>query len=371
MELRGLRIALESKAPAALSSAWTQLLNCVDLAAKEVRHWKTTRPSLRQRFRLWRAGFLSEAQVLYGLEDTSRASLYLSDFDRYFRSGKINGEAGVILDDKMLFYLVLKSYTRRVVPVLGVVSRGAFMHMEEGVGIQHGRLGDILRSFERPLVLKPLRGGGGAGVLFYQTVEGSHVVNGRAMPDEALTSVLPGERYIVCPFIEQASYARAIYPGTVNTIRVLTMWDYDSNIPFVARAVHRFGSRVSGAVDNWTRGGLSTQIDLETGTMGRAAGFPRAGRLEWHSTHPDTGAQIEGRRVEQWATIREELVALAARLPFLPYIGWDIIATDDGFFIVEGNNRSDVNLIQIHGPLLADGRVRAFYERSRIIKSGG
>src|SRR5690606_4100687 len=137
------------------------------------------RPSLRQRFRLWRAGFLSEAQVLYGLEDTSRASLYLSDFDRYFRSGKINGEAGVILDVKMLFYLVLKSYTRRVVPVLGVVSRGAFMHMEEGVGIQHGRLGDSLRSFERPLVLKPLRGGGGAGVLFYQTVEGSHVVNGR------------------------------------------------------------------------------------------------------------------------------------------------------------------------------------------------
>jgi hypothetical protein len=43
-----------------------------------------------------------------------------------------------------------------------------------------------------------------------------------------------------------------------------------------------------------------------------------------------------------------------------------VVVTEDGFRILEGNNFSDVNLLQIHGPLLKDERVAAFYSRHGI-----
>ena len=45
-----------------------------------------------------------------------------------------------------------------------------------------------------------------------------------------------------------------------------------------------------------------------------------------------------------------------------------MVVTDDGFRILEGNQYTDVNLLQIHGPLLADPRVAAFYRRHRVIR---
>jgi hypothetical protein len=48
--------------------------------------------------------------------------------------------------------------------------------------------------------------------------------------------------------------------------------------------------------------------------------------------------------------------------PYLPYVGWDVVVTDDGIRILEGNSNSGLDGIQHYGPLLADPRVRRFYE---------
>jgi hypothetical protein len=184
--------------------------------------------------------------------------------------------------------------------------------------------------------------------------------------DELWARVEGLEDYIATTFVSQAAYAAAIAPGSTNTIRLLTIVDADG-APAIATAVHRFGTARSWPVDNWTQGGLSVAIDLVTGRLGRGAVYPRTGELAWETHHPETGAAIEGMVVPGWAEVRAGILALAERLPFLPYVGWDVIVTDGGYTVLEGNHYSDVNLLQVHGPLLREPRVREFYRRQGVL----
>ena len=37
--------------------------------------------------------------------------------------------------------------------------------------------------------------------------------------------------------------------------------------------------------------------------------------------------------------------------PLLPYIAWDVALTPEGPCIIEGNGRSDLSMVQVHGGL--------------------
>ena len=61
------------------------------------------------------------------------------------------------------------------------------------------------------------------------------------------------------------------------------------------------------------------------------------------------------------------MIEIAERLSYIPYIGWDLVVTGEGeFVIIEANNNSSA-VIQIHKPLLRDERTRQFYERHGVI----
>jgi hypothetical protein len=122
-------------------------------------------------------------------------------------------------------------------------------------------------------------------------------------------------------------------------------------------------------LENWHSGGLSVGIDLDSGRLGRACTFPqRSDGLAWYSTHPETGARIDGAMVPDWQGIRERMVGLVERIGYLRYVGWDIAITADGFRILEGNNAPGVKVVQVHRPLLADPRARAFYRRHAVVR---
>ena len=80
----------------------------------------------------------------------------------------------------------------------------------------------------------------------------------------------PLRRYLITEFVVQAPYAASIYPHTTNMVRILTLWDLAVGRPFLAAAVHRFGTARSAPVDNWHGGwgGLSARIDLDSGVLG-------------------------------------------------------------------------------------------------------
>jgi len=267
---------------------------------------------------------------------------YLSEIarlDAFFINAKATRD---ILNDKYQFSLQLGDRFP-VPPILGILRNGTLEPL-------HGPLEPWREQGD--LIAKPLHGSRGAGVV-------------RLKPDDPLP-VSPAP-LLLTPFVEQAAYAKQIAPFSGNTIRVLTLRDEAG--PFIVRAVHRFGTLQTAPTDNWSRGSLCAKVDPETGVLSRAVKHPRRtnGALQWVSRHPDTDAPIEGTVVPRWSQIQAELLRVLETLPEFLYVGWDIVVTEEGFWVLEGNANTEFNALQVHGPLLDDDRVRTFYRHHKII----
>jgi hypothetical protein len=319
------------------------------------------------RLGLWRKGFGTRSALLYRLEALDDCNAYVSELEECTKLPRINWKFRYLLNNKLLFGLLLENMSADMTPTLGLVEGGRFIPL--GACTNHDVLpvAEGLARLPDKQVLKPLDASGGNGVVLHACIDGIHHLDGREVSPAALEAALGAGTRIVCAFVEQAAYARRIFPDVTNTMRILTMYDADRGEAFIAGAAHRFGRRGASAVaDNWAQGGISCGIDPATGTLDRAMSCGPDGRVVLHDAHPDTGARIRGIAVDGWHAIREGVLRLAARLPFVPYIGWDIAATDDGFRIIEGNSTPSLVGHQMHRPLLADERVRRFYARHGV-----
>ena len=85
-----------------------------------------------------------------------------------------------------------------------------------------------------------------------------------------------------------------------------------------------------------------------------------------HEFHPDSGAPIKGAVIPGWEAIKEEMLALARTFPFMNFIAWDILLTDEGICIIEANTSSGVNIIQLWGPQ-RNGELGDFYRAHGVI----
>jgi hypothetical protein len=346
-------------------SVWKYFDYFLMLTAREYKYGRKADLRLFQRLTCWNHGFLSESATLYQNNGSISFGHYLSDFACYTKTGDIDQPFGEIMRNKLCFWGFMKNFSERVSPVLGLIRRGKLVHL----GTPDAELPSTgLPRLRAKLILKPLSGSHGDGVITYEWRDGGHLVNSEPVAEGELLRHLGEEIYLVFPFVRQAEYASRIFPDVANTVRILTMYDDREEKAFVAAAVHRFGVRGRGVVvDNWRQGGISADVDPATGRLSRGYGFPFGGRLTVYPHHPDTGMAIEGEEIPNWSRIRDEVLDLANKLLFLPYIGWDIIITDESYVIIEGNCRPNVNVMQVHRPLLADERVRRFYERHGIL----
>jgi len=54
-------------------------------------------------------------------------------------------------------------------------------------------------------------------------------------------------------------------------------------------------------------------------------------------SHPASGVRIKGFQMPDWTALREMLSQAARQFPTIRYIGWDVVHTDRGWCIIEGN----------------------------------
>jgi hypothetical protein len=99
-------------------------------------------------------------------------------------------------------------------------------------------------------------------------------------------------------------------------------------------------------VDNLHAGGIGALVDVKSGRLSRASNLGADARLGWFSTHPDTGAQIEGKVVPCWEQVKQLAVAAHGQFNDRVVVGWDIAMLEDGPILIEGNGNPDLDILQ-------------------------
>ena len=309
-------------------------------------------------------GFSSSKFELYNFKDNNY-KLYLSDFKRR-KTAKINGPYSLVINDKGLFDKVFAS-SNITAKIYGKIIKGKVL-LDNNMKSNEDFIELIKRN--RSLIIKKFRGGGGKDIYRVSYLDETLYLDDLPITKEKFYSFIERlSNHLIMEHLTQTDYSNAIYPRTINSIRIITMIDPFTNEVFIPIAIHKFGSEKTKPVDNVWKGGMTAQIDLNSGYIGKSAyHHENNNKIEWMSTHPDTNKKIEGTKIPNWKQIMERMSEIAKSEDNLKYVGWDVVMTDNGLKVIEGNNYSDVNILQIHQPLLKDERVKRFYRYYGIIK---
>lgn len=185
----------------------------------------------------------------------------------------------------------------------------------------------FVRRFDRIITKNP-GGVGGNGITMRDTADIRDVA---ALREELLAS---GQTLVEEVLVQHPEMAR-LYPGSVNSLRMVTYLDPDGEVHLLA-AVLKVGN--GGVIDNFSNGGMYTMLDEQGRALHPAS--DEEGRP--FATHPITGVEITGYQVPLYPQILALVDRLARRVPALPYIGWDIAITPERPVVIEGNHNTGV-----------------------------
>ena len=204
---------------------------------------------------------------------------------------------------------------------------------------------------ECDLFVKPTRGRGGRGAERWDVV-GPSTFRGadraQRFGDRLLVQLVKRSRrraLIVQPRLQPHRDLVPITAGALPTLRVLTCLD-GAGEPEVMAAMIRTSCAPDRIVDNLHAGGIGALIGLGSGTLSKASDLGADARLGWFSTHPTTGARIEGRVVPNWEQVKAAAVDAHRQFSDRVVIGWDIAILDDGPVFIEGNGNPDLDILQ-------------------------
>ncbi len=306
-------------------------------------------------------GFLADQWMLYDFDHNDK-SQYLSEFD-WYRSRYINAPFDFLLNNKIAAAEILKQYIR--VPESLAIKNNGFLTDFASKTLNYEEIIDMLKE-HKMLFIKPYGKGKGTGVniLIYQ--DGKIFIDTEEISEaDFITFLKKRDDWFLSESMKQHKYLNDIYDKTTNTIRMITLRDPKTNEFKIFFAVQRIGTKATIPVDNGSRGGLISKIDLETGELSEARSLHNRNVYE---NHPDSNAPIKGVKIPNWDAIKEEMLTLTRRFPYMHFIAWDILVQEDGSLcIIEANTSSGVNIIQLWGGQRY-GELGDFYRAHHVIK---
>lgn len=307
----------------------------------------------------WKHGFEADKALIYDF-DKYNVDDYLSEVS-YSMTRFLNGDYCELFNNKILFEEIASKYIK--VPTnYALIEKGAVLCMH---GLTESELMKIIQN--NGCVIKPIFGCQGDGVYIVNVHDGKIYIDNKKSDFNKLSTLIKKlDGFIIMEFIRQGKYASELYQLSTNTIRIVVMRDPIDHKAFIGGAVQRIGTVKTGSIDNFSKGGLAAGIDMETGLLDMAIG--KVGNSQTRvSCHPDTGAPIKGVKIPEWQSACKEITDFFDKIPYIKYVGLDVVLTDKGVVIIEGNSHCQVGALQCYKPLLLNPKTRRFYEYYHII----
>ncbi len=151
--------------------------------------------------------------------------------------------------------------------------------------------------------------------------------------------------YLLEPKIKEIKSLEDFHPWSINTIRIVTVYDDKKDVVHFMNARIRMGNNKRN-VDNFHASGIGANIDIETGII-NSIGYDMFENT--YIKHPLTGKQIIGFQIPYWEECKKFAEKAAKHLPSVRYVGWDIVIMENGeFLLIEGNDNADHDFQQLH-----------------------
>ena len=159
---------------------------------------------------------------------------------------------------------------------------------------------------------------------------------------EALYNTLKEkEKGVVEEVVVQHPDMAAVYPLSVNTVRVVTIFNDGVCTPVFA--FWRIGANGS-FVDNLNSGGMAAMLDLKTGTVTLPAA-DKDGIV--YSKHPYTNTDIVGFTIPCWDKVLATVDKASRVVPQIAYVGWDVCVRENDVLLIEGNAYPGHDILQL------------------------
>lgn len=211
---------------------------------------------------------------------------------------------------------------------------------------------DFLHGIERKcdFFMKGIDGQCGEEVFHLSSLNGKFWLGGKSISISELENIIERGTYIFQERFYQHKVMSTIYPKSVNTIRIITVCK-DGEV-HILPPVLRIGA-MGNEVDNYSRGGVIVEVDLETGKLTKF-GKRKQGFGEISEVHPDSGVRYDGIEIPYWKETIEQVKYFHKMLFNLHSIGWDIAIGVDGPVFIEGNDNWEISLHQMWRGIKAD-----------------
>lgn len=138
------------------------------------------------------------------------------------------------------------------------------------------------------------------------------------------------DAWVVEPVIENCGELKKLYPGSLNTLKVVTV--RTNTGPEIVTAIFRMGNNT--VVDNVHLGGMCAGINIADGRIITPA-IDR--HFRQFSSHPITHEKILGITLPYWDEVKRMALEAAEVTPQVRYTSWDIAITPTGPVLMEGN----------------------------------
>lgn len=224
-------------------------------------------------------------------------------------------------------------------------------------------IGDLLNilksSSAEKFFIKPADGKGGQGIFVLAKNNDKLLIKGIPVSEAQLLRILRGNNYIIQEEIIQRPDLNGLNRTSVNTLRVITQ--YTDNRALLRAAVLRMGRNYS-YVDNSAQGGVSVEIDLETGKLNRFAHTEH--NMQVFESHPDTKIVFDSFTIAGWLEIKNEIKDWVGKLKEYNELAWDIAIGINKVYVIEVNSNYGLNHLQI---CIGGMRNRLNFEIEKII----